>query len=131
MLINLRPHHLICNLCFQGKGYNEEFIKNFNSIHQQLNNPRNKIKIIRGIDAICLKCPRKQDCKKDSIAAAIDQSYLRILQLNFGEVVTVHKIKNKIKTLLSVTDFHNACKKCSWKSLGICESVIQNMGVQK
>ena len=129
MLFHLRPHHLICNLCFQGKGYNEEFTENFRVIHQALKKKTNKIKIIQSIDDICSKCPEKQapNCKNEALVTEIDCAYLKILQLKYGEIITVAGMENKIKKHLSMEKFHTACEKCSWKASGICEAIIRDL----
>lgn len=126
MLFHLRPHHLICNLCFQGKGYNQEFIENFRILHQALKKRHNKIKIIQGTDDVCSKCPEKQtnSCKNEAVVKKIDCAYLQILQLKYGEIITVYNMEKKIKKYLDLQKFHLACKKCSWKTLGICESAL-------
>lgn len=127
MLFHLRPHHLICNLCFRGKGYNEEFTENLRIIHQALKKRHNKIKIVQGIDDICLQCPTKQEntCKSEAFVGEIDRAYLKILQLKYGETITVYNMEKKIKNYLSLEKFHTACEKCSWKASGICEAIIR------
>jgi len=129
MLFRLRPHHLICNLCFQGKGYNATFIENFQKIHQALGNELHQIKITKGVDDICQCCPKKQKdhCQDEAKVAKLDRIYLEILQLQYAETITLAQAKNKIKKMLSLQAFHNACAECSWKTAGICEKVIRDL----
>ena len=127
MLFNLRPHHLLCNLCFQGKGYNEEFTANFNMIHQALKNQQHQIKITQGIDDICAKCPKKQGlcCEDEVMVTELDQAYLKTLQLHYNEIISIAIVKNNIKTLLSLARFRTICAPCSWYST--CTKAIQHI----
>ena len=43
-MINLRPHHLLCILFFEGKGYNKEFTLNMQNIINNLSH-NTKIKL--------------------------------------------------------------------------------------
>lgn len=125
-MLRLRPHHLLCNLCFQGKGYNEGFVQNFESIHATLKRPGTIIKTVACCDDICAKCPNKLDnlCRYEHDVIKIDNAYLAILQLKIDQTITLKHLKTKIKKLLTMHDFHNTCKKCSWYSLNICAPVI-------
>lgn len=124
-----RPHHLICNLCFIGKGYNNEFIQNFQFIHTKLSSGSDhdtKIQIVNCCDDICAYCPENQGnrCNQEK---TIDSIYLNILQLKVGQIITIAELKHKIKTLLTMPDFHHACQKCSWYQLNICTPIIQKI----
>jgi len=128
-----RPHHLLCCLCFRGKGYNETFVENFKTIHQQLNtNPNTKITIVQGCDDICAKCPERKGalCRQEDKVSAIDKAYLKILQLNVGQTMTFKCLEDKTKKLITLNNFQKACGKCSWYSLNICAPIIQKL-VQK
>lgn len=124
-----RPHHLICSLCFQGKGYNEEFVHNFESIHKEINHPDTIIKIVDCCDDICTKCPSKLGnlCHHESEVTKIDKAYLNSLQLNIDQTTTVASLKDKIKELLTLNEFQNACGECSWYKLNICEPIIRDL----
>lgn len=50
--IKLRGHHLLCILGYQGAGYSESFVENFDQIIARLNNGV-KIQIVEGTDDIC------------------------------------------------------------------------------
>jgi len=126
--IKLRPHHLICNLCFQGKGYNEEFVQNFQKIHDAINNDA-AITITKDCDDICAKCPEKTNnvCKRETKVTAIDQAYLKLLSLQLGQDITKQEVLHKIKKYLSMNDFHRICKNCSWYDLKLCAPIINKI----
>ena len=126
---NLRPHHLLCCLCFQRNGYDEEFVKNFKQIHKQLNSTNSKhttIKLVNDCDDICTKCPKNTHgfCNTEEKVRQIDQAYLAALQLKIGDTLTFNTVKIKIRELLTIDDFHQACAQCSWHSLNICAPII-------
>lgn len=127
-IVRLRPHHLICNMCFKGKGYSEEFTQNFSLIHKALESKEVNIKIVSDCDDICSKCPERHNntCKKASIATAIDKAYLKILKLKTDQIITCEQLENKIKQLLTLAKFQTACGKCSWYNLNICEPIVRD-----
>jgi uncharacterized protein len=127
-MFKLRPHHLICNLSFQGKGYNESFIENFNLINKALLGDPNakQIQIVFGIDDICSKCPKKRDgkCVDDAHVSLIDDKCRNLLQLSLGEIISLAAIETKIHRLLSINSFQEICGRCEWQYL--CEANIAN-----
>ncbi len=131
MKISFRPHHLLCNLCFQGKGYNKEFVDNFKKIHDAINaDPENlKIEIVKSIDDLCGACPENKNncCCKAKKTAMMDQAVLKTLHLNFGDMLTLHELKETIKEHLTMSCFHKICGKCSWYPEKLCEPVIESL----
>jgi hypothetical protein len=124
-MFKFRPHHLVCNLCFQNEGYDEKFVENFSFIHKTLlTNPNEKcIKIVNGTDDICSHCPRNTTnrCAKNSILIK-HNAYLTLLQLSVGEIVSLNDTKTKVKKFLSPKSFQKICGKCQWKHL--CEPIL-------
>jgi uncharacterized protein len=132
-IFRFRPHHIICTLCFCGKGYNDEFIQNFKTIQQKINltdhNHNTAIQIVDCCDDICAKCPENQDklCNHESEVIKIDIAYLKLLQLKVGQVIAFDDLKVKAKKLLTMDNFQSACKECSWYPLDICTPIIQKL----
>lgn len=131
-IFKFRPHHLICNLCFVGKGYNEEFVQNLKDINQKLcinSSAKVQIEIVRGCDDICAKCPGKHGnfCSDELKVKQIDDAYLNILQLQIGQTIDFEGLKAKVKEMLTMDGFHQACSECSWYSLNICAPIIQRL----
>jgi uncharacterized protein len=130
MPFKLRPHHLICSLCFRGRGYDKAFVKSFEAICQALHaNPDSEIVVTSDCDDVCAKCPQKQShcCRHEKKVAAMDQAYLTMLQLKVGQVITLQALKIKIKTLLTMTGFHQACGQCSWYDLNLCAPILKTL----
>lgn len=127
--INLRAHHLICNLCFQDKGYNKVFVQNFQKIHDAIDNDDAAITIIDGNDDICAKCPEKTGmiCEHEQKVMAIDQAYLNLLKLKPGQTIAKQELLHRIKQYLTINDFHKICENCSWYDANLCAPVILDL----
>ena len=127
-VIYLRPHHFLCTLSFQGKGYSEAFVQNYSSIVVQLNSNENTlIEVKKSLDNVCFPCPHKRNnnrCKYQKRVSNLDVKHLEILGFQYGQKFTWPEVKQHIKNRLTLADFHYACEGCSWKKLGICEDAI-------
>lgn len=129
-IYKLRPHHVLCTLCFQGNGYNPTFINNFRKIKSSLfNSNETFIEISTGIDDICHLCPNKQldnKCNTQTAVNQLDTAHMYYLNFYPGQIMSWKKALNNIKKYLTLNKFHKICSACSWKKLGICESVIKD-----
>lgn len=129
MNIAFRPHHFLCALCFQGKGYSPQFIAHFTEITNALrSDDKIAIYITEATDSICEPCPsrRAAQCLQQAKIQKLDQAHAAILQLQPGTTITWKEAKNRIKTNMSLQHFHEACAPCEWKKLGICEAVLSS-----
>jgi len=128
-MFKFRPHHLICNLCFQGNGYNARFTKRLAAINKTLlTNPHTKyIQIVNGTDDICIRCPKNKagKCEHETSTALIDDSYYTILRLSIGEIVSLNDVIIKTKRFLSMNSFRDICGQCPWKHL--CEPALSKI----
>lgn len=129
MRLQFRPHHFLCALCFQGRGYSPAFISNFKSIMQELNSgqgAQSPINIINHTDSICSPCPKRshKSCESEEKINRLDHAHETALSLHPGDTITWEQAKNRIATHLTLETFHRICADCSWKSLGICEKTL-------
>ena len=129
MTIAFRPHHFLCTLCFQGKGYSPDFIRNYKKIVKELKSDegdKTPIVVTSVTDSICAPCPNKQDllCKTQAKITALDEAHAAVLALQAGEHLTWGEAKQRIKEKMTLADFHKICEPCSWKSYGLCETVL-------
>jgi uncharacterized protein len=132
MTIKFRPHHFLCTLGFQGKGYSPKFVSNYQTIVDQLTGPQGDqipITVVEHTDSICAPCPNKRDklCTTQDKITALDQSHSEILNIQPGDVLTWGEAKQKIAREMSVEKFNNACSICSWKALGVCEEALRKL----
>lgn len=118
--IIIRPHHLICALLFQGKGYSKEFIDNFYYIIDKIEKG-NLMEITYGCDDICSCCPNKikNKCKNQKKVTALDKNYIQLLNIQEGEFISWSEVENLIQQKLNLKSFHKICEDCDWYS--VCE----------
>ena len=129
MEIAFRPHHFLCALCFQGRGYSPAFVANFQAIMDSLNSPTGNatpITITHHTDSICAPCPNRigQTCTTEQKITVLDNAHATALAIHAGETLTWGDAKKRIAEKLSLDTFHQICATCSWKNLGICEDVL-------
>jgi len=120
----------MCSLCFQGKGYSDEFVENFFKIVNQLreeNGDDVEIEVVAETDDVCAPCPSRREklCTKQVTIDQLDENHANVLRLKPGDVLTWGEAKQRIKEYMSLENFHQACAPCSWKSLGICEKILR------
>lgn len=123
--INFRPHHFLCTLCFQGKGYSPDFIRNYKSIVKNLVDDT-PIQVTEYTDSICAPCPHKRElqCASQAKIDILDKNHAKTLQLKTDEILSWGEAKQRIKDNLTLEKFHEICKTCSWKEYGLCEKVL-------
>jgi len=131
-VIEFRPHHFLCALCFQGKGYSSRFIKNFSALMKQLNTDEGddiSILVVNETDSICSPCPHRREklCTSQEKTARLDHAHARALHIKPGEKITWGEAKKRIAEYMTLEAFHSACEPCEWKKLGICEKVLSTL----
>ncbi len=129
MDIKFRPHHFLCALCFQGKGYSPTFIANFQTIMNILNSndgDNTEIKIVKHSDSICEPCPNRigKKCTTQEKITALDTAHAAALDINTITSITWGDAKKIIAEKITLDKFNEICSTCNWKSYGICEGVL-------
>lgn len=129
MNLHFRPHHFLCTLCFQGKGYSADFIHNFQTIYNLLHakdGDSTFIEVRAKADDICTPCPHriKQGCQTQTVITKLDKAHLKILGLESGQMLTWGEAKKRIREKINMEIFHAICSPCSWKKLGLCETAL-------
>ena len=118
-LVTLRPHHALCVLFFEGKGYSPAFIENMTAI---LAEPSQMVHITMGCDSLCRDCPHNQDgiCDDEVKVAQFDQ---QVLDLS-GEIFQDEQAKFLSEFCQSVYDtilrqgrLAEVCGECEWAPL--------------
>lgn len=123
-----RPHHFLCTLGFEGKGYSPGFIKNYTQVKEALqNNEELPIHVVSHLDSVCSACPHNQEgaCTTEEKIRALDDRHSQVLGFLPGDVLTWATAKQRIRENMTLAAFHEAYKGCQWKSLGICENVLK------
>ena len=117
--LTMRPHHALCALFFEGKGYSPAFIENMTAI---LAEPSQMVHITMGCDSLCRDCPHNQDgiCDDEVKVAQFDQ---QVLDLS-GEIFQDEQAKFLSELCQSVYDtilrqgrLAEVCGECEWAPL--------------
>ncbi len=124
-IYNLRPHHGLCIMFFEGKGYNEKFIKNMDKVVKSLDKfPDTEIILNSSNDIICSACPHKGTSCAEKSVLNIDAKILSICQLKNGEKIKFSEFKYLIhNNVIALLSLEHICTGCRWKTL--CESKIK------
>ncbi|HUX80489.1 MAG TPA: DUF1284 domain-containing protein [Alphaproteobacteria bacterium] len=130
MKLSFRPHHFLCTLGFQGKGYSPEFIENYTQIVEALQeNEELPIEVVVGADSICEACPHQEKgkCTTEEKIQKLDSHHSQILSIRSGDVMTWKRGKELLREHMTIEAFHKACEGCQWKSLGVCEDSLRKL----
>lgn len=132
--IRFRPHHFLCTVGFEGKGYSEEFVANYSRIAEGLRETPSgddaEITVIEeATDSICHPCPNRREnlCETETKIRTLDSAHAEILEIKSGDVLTWGEAKNRIRTKMTLEKFHTACAPCSWKRAGLCERALEKL----
>lgn len=126
--VKFRPHHFLCTVGFEGKGYSDEFVANYGRIAKSLEE-NTSIEIVGGSDSICAPCPnrRGEACETEEKISKLDQAHARILDVKPGETMTWGEAKSRIRKNFNLENFHSACAPCSWLKSGMCEKALKKL----
>lgn len=131
--IRYRPHHFLCSLGFENKGYSDAFIANMADIVMgQLRTPDGSDKIIEvtvQADDICAPCPKRRDlgCVEQPKIDALDQAHAAALGLKDGDQLTWGDALARIKARVAPRDLRRICKDCAWLEYGMCEAAVARL----
>ena len=116
--MELRGHHLLCILGFQGYGYSEDFVLNMARINELRKTDKTTIKLINSSDDICSACPNlKNDlCENEmqnETIVKMDEEVLSEFDINkeYNAIDLFNEVILKFNTLKSV---ENICNDCKW-----------------
>lgn len=130
MKISFRPHHFLCTLGFQGKGYSPAFVKHYTCLVEAIHDNEDlEIEVVAKGDSICGACPhqREEICKEESKVKRIDGYHSQILGIVPGDVLSWREAKQLIKDNMTIAAFNTACKGCEWQQLGMCEAALKRL----
>ncbi|SLN12240.1 hypothetical protein PEL8287_00328 [Roseovarius litorisediminis] len=128
--VTFRPHHFLCSLGFQGKGYSDGFTANMARIVVEgLRAPGGDdtlIEVTGATDDICAPCPKRrgQICDAQEKIAALDSRHARALGLFSGTCLTWAEAKRRIVKRVPPGALQNLCSGCQWLDLGLCEQAL-------
>lgn len=133
-MIELRPHHLLCYAFYEGKGYNDTFIKNMDQIYKRLNNER--VLIVKGCDILCQSCPNqtiKEKCATQELVLKLDQKVIEQFNIEIGNSYDYMEWKQTLIETLDDQLFKQLCGECKWYVFKVCklEKLKTNQSIKK
>ncbi len=115
--MELRPHHGLCLLFFQGKGYSPEFVKNMTQLKQALAENR-LVQLTGQPDNICSACPHFVDGDCGAKAPRYDQAILDLCRLHLGQTLSLGQLQEAIRAnILTPGLREQVCGDCQWSDL--------------
>jgi tetratricopeptide (TPR) repeat protein len=133
-MLEFRPHHFLCTLGFEGKGYSEEFVEGYRVIADQLresgaSGEATPIRVTSATDSICAPCPNRQGarCATEAKIQSLDNGHAAVLNLVPGQILSWAEAKSRIAARMSDADFDRVCAPCSWKPMGVCKKALHKV----
>lgn len=131
--VRFRPHHFLCALGFEGKGYSTRFTANIAEIVEgRLRGPggnRVEIEVVGAADDICAPCPKRIGtlCTAQSKIAKLDAAHADALGVGPGETLTWGEAQERIKARITPNKLNTICADCSWLKHGMCTSAVARL----
>lgn len=122
-MLKIMIHHLMCIQGFEGLVYDEAFTKNFNKVIDCIKNDLEcSVKIVMGIDCLCVKCPYKdkeQICTKRDDLPDREKELAKFLELEVGKEYQINDLFNIINAKISSKELANnyLCENCLRRSV--------------
>ena len=132
-MLHFRPHHFICSLGYQGKGYSARFTANMDRIVVDLLcSPAGidtRIQVVGLSDDICAPCPhrRGESCEKAEKIADLDRRHANLLDLRDGQVITWNQARERIRKRVTPQLLDMLCSGCEWLEAGMCKQAVAQL----
>lgn len=134
-VLNLRPHHFLCILTYAGRGYSENFTRNFDDLAASIARGGCIARITRGPDDICRPrlengsghetggapsrphhCHDERIQARDDAALADLRRFLSRPALDYGdEIRLTPELISALRTGFQRNQIRTACLGCEWK----------------
>ena len=118
VMICLRPHHGLCLLTFQGKGYSPEFVAQMSHLQNQLNlNPQTDLILTDQCDVLCQFCPHcvNNQCSSP-LPEKFDKNVLYLTGFKVGQKLTWNELSTLTRQILR-NNLNTCCCECEWLPL--------------
>ena len=119
-----RPHHFLCSLGFEGKGYSGDFVENMSEIIDGRLRAKDgnlvEIEVVGATDDICGPCPKRRGtlCESQNQIATLDARHARALGLFVGTRIDWAEAKRRIRKRVPPGSLKTLCAGCQWLELG-------------
>ena len=132
-VVRYRPHHFLCSLGFEGKGYSEAFTANMTAIVmgrlRAAGGDATLIEVTPATDDICAPCPKRRgpDCATQDKIATLDAAHAAALDLQPGLRLTWGQAQARIRASVPPGSLKTLCKGCEWEPYGMCERALARL----
>ena len=133
VLVRYRPHHILCSVGFQGKGYSEGFTENMSGIVDGRLRAKGgddvQIEIVGATDDICAPCPKRRGklCESQEKIATLDARHARALGLFVGTTISWAEAKRRVLKRVPPGALAQLCAGCQWLEYGMCEKALSRL----
>ncbi|MDV7269500.1 DUF1284 domain-containing protein [Thioclava sp. A2] len=130
--IRYRPHHFLCSLGFEGKGYSPDFTANMTAIVmgrlRVQDGESARIVVVTEADDICTPCPsrRGNSCESAGKIEALDAAHAKALRLNEGDELSWGEALDRMRALPD-TILDDICGPCQWRGFGMCTAALKRL----
>jgi hypothetical protein len=133
--MQLRGHHLLCLLGFQGHGYSASFIEKMDELSMKYHDLDQNfpIRVTSHTDQICRSCPfvKDKNCGINPIVdrklREMDQRILHHIGLQSEHTYYKTFVLERISKTVKPNDLDVLCKGCVWKKYGVCKEAIAKL----
>lgn len=129
--VSLRPHHVLCAIGWQGKGYSPEFTANMDRVvRDRLRaDPATPVVFTFGADEICGPCPSRRGagCAADARVRPLDRRHAEALGLRPGQRMSWAEAQQRAVSRVRPVDLERICAGCQWLGLGLCQSALARL----
>ncbi|MGB0499398.1 MAG: DUF1284 domain-containing protein [Rubricella sp.] len=135
--VRYRPHHFLCSLGYEGKGYSEAFTANMTAIVigrlRAEGGEETVIEVTGHTDDICAPCPKRRGrlCTSQDRIKVLDRAHAHALRLKPGERLTWGQALERIREHVQPGDLSTICAGCQWLELGVCETALERLHAGK
>lgn len=132
-VLRYRPHHILCSLGFEGKGYSPSFTENMSAIvmgRLRADGGDATVIEVTGItDDICAPCPKRRGrlCTNQDKIKTLDRAHAAALKLEPHEKLTWGAAKARIRANVPPGSLKTLCAGCDWERYGMCEAALRRL----
>ncbi|RED11319.1 DUF1284 domain-containing protein [Pontivivens insulae] len=129
----LRPHHVLCALGYEGKGYSSRFTANMTRIVDGILRADDgddvTVRITEKTDDICAPCPKRLGtcCTSQIAISALDSRHAAALDLSDGLELTWGEAQQRVRDNVQPDDLQTLCRGCQWLPMGMCTSAVERL----
>lgn len=127
--VQFRPHHFLCALGYQGKGYSAGFTANMDEVVNTLRGPDGagvEIEVTLQADTLCAPCPHRRGigCTHAGKISKLDERHARALGLSDGARLNWGDALLRIRAHVPPGSLSTLCEGCQWLDYGLCEAAL-------